>query len=356
MKWREMFLRFKLLLILFLLALLIVPVIPAAGGRDLSLPDALELGAEASFEIKKAKLSWENARLNYEKNKATNLLSSSRYSELQLELNLLKAEENYQRTRDQALLGIARGYLELSKTEQERAWRRKQVEWEEMSLNTLQKQVEQGYETRAALMRQENEYHSQRLTLKTVDNNYAQLLRELAMEIGWTAVPSTLELKPVNTTLNWNLSEEECLNLAQQNSLTLRVCALEVELAQVAKTRAEIDAVLAVERQELDNDLQLALLRQQEASWELENSVREQYTALTQLAENLALNQDHLATARANFQKVQQQQEVGLLKNIDRLAAEAELLQAEYQMLTAVTNYQLKKWEFQQLLGLDLEV
>ena len=58
----------------------------------------------------------------------------------------------------------------------------------------------------------------------------------------------------------------------------------------------------------------------------------------------------------ANFEKVQKQYEVGLLKEVDRLAAEAELLQAEYQMFNAITNYQLKKWEFQQLLGMDLEV
>ena len=32
------------------------------------------------------------------------------------------------------------------------------------------------------------------------------------------------------------------------------------------------------------------------------------------------------------------------MKEVDRLAAEAELLQAEFQMYSAVTSFQLKKW------------
>ena len=127
-------------------------------------------------------------------------------------------------------------------------------------------------------------------------------------------------------------------------------------MAQIALERAKLGPGLAVERQELENHLQLVLLRREEAEWELANTVRRQYTALTQLSADISLNQVHLAAVRANYEKVQKQYEVGLLKEVDRLAAEAELLQAEYQMFNAITNYQLKKWEFQQLLGMDLEV
>ena len=343
-------------MLLWTLLALVIPPVVSAAAPELSLAEALALGMEANYGIKKARLTWENARLHYERNKAASTLAGSRYTQLQLELNLLQAEDNYRRTKDQAMLQIARKYLEVLQTEQEINWRQKQLEWEAMTLDLMAKQVAQGYETRLALMRQENEYHRARLELKRLEDSYDQLRRELAKEIGWQPTRPALSLKPVETALTWELSETDCQNRARANSLALRALILEVELAQIALERARLGPVLAVELQELKNNLQLTLFRQEEAEWELENSVRQQYAALMQLAENLTLNQVHVATVRANFEKVQKQYEVGLLKEVDRLAAEAELLQAEYQMFNAVTNFQLKKWEFQQMLGLDLEV
>jgi len=339
-----------------LVGLTIAPGLSAAKEQEISLVQALTLGMDANYAIKKAKLTWDNASLNYEKNKAAQPLTGSRSSELQLELNLWQAEENYRRTKDQALLAIARQYLEALKTEQERLWRSKQLEWEEMTLRLLEQQVAKGYETRLALIRQENKYHNARQELKTLEDNYDQLVRELAVAIGWPTEATHFRLMPVNTALTWELSEADCQNLARANSLSLRSASLEVELAQLALERARIGSALPVEIMEMENNLALANLRRDEAARELENTVRQQYRVLTQLAENLALNEIHIATVRENFSKVQQQRQVGLVKEVDYLAAEAELLQAEYQMSSAVTNYRIKKWEFQQLLGLDLEV
>lgn len=339
-----------------LVGLFLTPVAPATEAPELSLEQAMAMGLEANFAIKRAKLTWENARLNYEKNKASQPLTGSRSSELQLELNLLQAEENYRKTKDQALLSIARQYLELLKTEQERTWRRKELEGEELSLRLLERQVTQGYATHLALIQQENKYHKARQELKTLEDNYDLLRQTFMVAIGWPAEKPVPRLKPVKTALTWEIKEEDCLKLALANSRSLQSAKLEVDLARLALERARLGPALPVELQELENNLAVATLRWEEARWELENSVHQQYRALSQLAESLAINEKHLATVRENFAKVQQQQKAGLLKEVDRLAAEAELLQAEYQMLTAVTNYQLKKWEFQQLLGLDLEV
>ncbi|NLM37893.1 MAG: TolC family protein [Firmicutes bacterium] len=340
-----------------LAALVNSPAVPAAEAeKELKLAEALAQGLEANYGIKKAWLSWENARLNYERNKAASMLAGSRYTQLQLELNLVQAEDNYRRTKNQALLQIARKYLEVLQSEQEIAWRQRQLASEARTLEQMEQQVAQGYETRLALMRQENDYHRTRLDLKKAEDNYAQLRRELAKEIGWPPDGPVFRLRPVETALTWEVSETECQSRARENSLSRRAAALEVELARIALERAELGLVPPVELQELQNNLELALLRQEETDMELENSVRQQYAALKQLAEDLTLNRVHLAAVRANFEKIQKQYDVGLLKEVDRLAAEAELLQAEYQMFSAVTNYQLKKWEFQQLLGMDPEV
>lgn len=343
--------------LLALVTLVFVPMASSAGVRELSLGEALTFALESNFTIKKAKFNWENARINYEKSKVDNMLTASRVNELQLALDLLQAEANYRQTKEQALLTIARQYLEMIKIQQERVWKRKHVEWVAMTLAQMQKQVNQGYETRLALMRKENEYHSARLELKTLEDNYEQLGRELMMAIGQPLEGlATLVLKPVNTSLDWELTEEECQVLARRHSLALQSIALEEEIARLTLEKAIVDALLPVEVQALKNKLTLTTIRHQEAVWELENSVRKQYAALRQLAEEIALNEVHLVTVRDNFQKIEQQQKVGLLKPVDYLAAETELRQAEYRMQAAVGNFHLKKGEFLQLLGMDLEV
>ena len=104
------------------------------------------------------------------------------------------------------MLQIARGYLEVLQTEQEINWRRKRLEREALTLNLMEQQVAQGYETRLALMKQENEYYQARLELKKLEDSSDQLRRELAKEIGWRLDGAALSLKPVEMTLRWEVS------------------------------------------------------------------------------------------------------------------------------------------------------
>ena len=112
-----------------------LPPWPGAGFggaevKPLTLEKALSLGEEANYELKMAKLRLDNARLDYEKNKATNQLAVSRYADLQREKNLLEAQAGYEQTRNQVLLAIAQTYLEIGKVNREKLLRSKAVEYE----------------------------------------------------------------------------------------------------------------------------------------------------------------------------------------------------------------------------------
>ena len=72
------------------------------------------------------------------------MLAGSRHAQLQQELNLVQAEANYRQTKDQALLQIARKYLEMLQAGQERDWRRKRLEREALTLQLMEQQVAQG--------------------------------------------------------------------------------------------------------------------------------------------------------------------------------------------------------------------
>ncbi|NLW55731.1 MAG: TolC family protein [Firmicutes bacterium] len=338
---------------IFLLGL--VQVLGGAEVKPLTLEKALSLGEEANYELKMAKLRLDNARLDYEKNKATNQLAVSRYADLQREKNLLEAQAGYEQTRNQVLLAIAQTYLEIGKVNREKLLRSKAVEYEAQLLQDLDAQVELGYKTRIELLKQENEYHSARLALRKTEDQHNQLLRNLEAQIGVAPGELQVALEECTTPTGWSLSLEESRALARQNSLNLRSLDLGVELAELDWERGQVGPLSAWEANKLENNLKLARLARERALADLDTSVVKQYATVRQKEEELAINRTHLLTVQTNYKKIQQQQAVGLINRTDRIAAEVELLQAEYQALVTVSAFLLEKWKLQQLLGLELE-
>ncbi len=328
-----------------------------AGGAEikpLTLENALALGEEANYELKMAKLRLENARLDYEKNKAANQLTVSRYADLQVEKNLLEAQAAYEQTRNQVLLEIAQTYLEIVKANREKGLRSKTVDYEAQLLRDLEAQVELGYKTRIELLKQENEYHSARLALRKTEEQYNQLLRSLEAQIGIAPGELQTALAEGTTPAGWSLSLEETLALARENSSNLRSLELGVELAKLDRERGQIGPLATWEAKKLENNLELAILARERARADLETSVAKQYATVRQKEEELAINRTHLVTVRTNYEKIRQQHAIGLVSNVDRTAAEVELLQAEYQSLVTVSSFLLEKWKLQQMLGLEL--
>jgi len=343
----------------FLAFLLVFGVSQATFGAEvklLSLEEALTMGIQSTYEIKMAKLRLDNASFDYEQNKALNMLTTSKYSELQLELKLIQAEANYRQTKDKVLFEIAQKYVEMFKVEQEKRLKSKQVEIEEKSLRDLEIQVEKGYKTRLELLQQENKYHITLLALKKIEDNYQQLTRDFETKIGLEPGELGIELKDIATPTSWSLNEEEAIVLALKNSLTLQALTLETELAKIDLERAKIGPLLALEQKKLENNLELALLNQEQSRAEVKRVVGNQYASLRQVEEELALNRTHLEIVKKNYQLVQQLQAADLISLLDQISAEVELLQAEYQMRVAITGFYLEKWKLQQLIGLELEV
>lgn len=344
-------------LLFFLLIFGFSQVSFGAEIQKLKLEQAWTMGLQSNYEIKVAELKLDNARLDYEKNKADNILTASRYSDLQFELSLTQAESNYIQTKDQVLLEIAQKYLEILKVEQERDLKKKQAEFEEKSLKDVEAQVAKGYKTRIDLLQQENKYHNALLSLKKVEDNYYQLGRDFEAKLVVKPGNSRVELINIAVpTGGWSLPAEEVVELAIKNSLTLQALNLQIELAKIDLERAKISYQVEWEQKKLQNNLTLAMLNEEQSRLNLVNSVYKQYASFCQAEEELALNRTHLEMVKKNYQLVQQQQASGLISQLEQLSAEVELLQAEYQAQIAVASFYLEKWKLQQLIGFELEV
>jgi outer membrane protein TolC len=82
--------------------------------KEIDLSLAVNLALTNNLNLKIADLDLENAQIDYEKTKANNLLTKSRYIELQGDLGLLQAKDNYTQTRNQVIIDVVQKYLQLN--------------------------------------------------------------------------------------------------------------------------------------------------------------------------------------------------------------------------------------------------
>ena len=86
----------------------------AAETKEMNLSQAINLALENNLNLKIANLDLKNAQIDYQKTKANNLLTESRYIELQGDLGLLQAEDNYTQTRNEVIIDVVQKYLLLN--------------------------------------------------------------------------------------------------------------------------------------------------------------------------------------------------------------------------------------------------
>lgn len=81
---------------------------------------------------------------------------------------------------------------------------------------------------------------------------------------------------------------------------------------------------------------------------------RSQYYLFQQAVKRLGLSQDNIKKIRENYQIIKAQIEAGLKTDNDLLEAEVQLLQAEYTLQQAITNYYLNELQIKQTMGLEI--
>jgi len=344
--------------ILFLVMFFIFPgVLFAAEPKEMDLFQAINLALENNLNLKIADLDLKNAQIDYEKTKANNLLTESRYIELQGDLGLLQAKDNYTQTRNQVIIEVVQKYLQLSQAKKGIAIKGKEVELQRNLLEEIKAQVKAGHKGNLDLLQQENKYRNAIFNLEKANDDYHQHFREFKLELGLNSQEQEEEfnLIEVNYPEIWKIEEEEALKKAIENSFTLELRKRQIELAEIDLERGEAAASPELDLQKLKNNVELANLNYEKTQKELINSVSKQYYIYKQAINNLDLSQQNLKQARENNNIIIEQVNAGLKTKNDLLSAEISLLQAENNLKSAILNYYMAKLTLQQLIGQKIE-
>lgn len=343
--------------ILFLVIFFIFSgVLFAAEPEEMNLSQAINLALENNLNLKIANLDLENAQIDYEKTKANNLLTESRYIELQGDLGLLQAKDNYTQTRNQVIIDVVQKYLQLNQAKKSITTKSKEAELEKNLLEEVKAQVKAGHKGNLDLLRQENRYNNAVFDLEKANDDYQQSFREFKLELGLNNQEGEeFNLVEVDYPEVWQIDEEEALKTAIENSFILELRERQIELAKVDLERAEVAASPELDLQKLKNNIELANINFNKTQKELTNSIRKQFYTYKQSINSLDLSQQNLNQAQENNSIIIDQVKAGLKTKNDLLSAEISLLQAEYSLKSAVLNYYMTKLNLQKLTGLKIQ-
>ena len=324
--------------------------------KEIDLSQAVNLALTNNLNLKIANLDLENAQIDYEKTKASNLLTESRYIELQGDLGLLQAKDNYKQTRNEVIIDVVQKYLQLNQAKKNITTKSKEAELEKNLLEEVKAQVKAGHKGNLDLLRQENKYYNAVFNLEKANDDYQQSFREFKLELGLNNQgEEEFNLVEVNYPEIWKIGEEEALKMAIENSFILELRKRQIELAKVDLERAEVAASPELDLQELKNDVELANLNYDKTQKELNNSIRKQFYVYKQAIDSLDLNQQNLNYERENHGIISEQVRAGLKTKNDLLSAEISLLQTEYNLNSAILNYYMNKLTMQKLIGQKIQ-
>jgi outer membrane protein TolC len=324
--------------------------------KEIDLSLAVNLALTDNLNLKIANLDLENAQIDYEKTKAGNLLTSSRYIQLQGDLGLLQAKDNYTQTRNQVIIDIVQKYLQLNQAKKNISVSSKKVELEKKLLEEIKAQVQSGYIGNLDLLQQENLYQNAVFNLEKANDDYDQSFKEFKVELGLVNQgEEELVLSIIDSPKVWEISEEEALKKARENSFALELSKRQIELGKVDLERAEVAASPKLDLQKLKNIVALANLNYDKTQKELNNSISKQFYVYKQAIDNLDLSRQNLNQAQENNSIIVEQVNAGLKTKSDLLSAEISSLQAEYDLESTILNYYISKLTLQQLMGQKIE-
>jgi outer membrane protein TolC len=322
------------------------------NNNKLNLEKAVAKALEGDLDLKQASLNLKRARLQYQQNKASNLIQNSRYSESQTEHQLSLIKSNYKNTTYSVVNSTIQQYKNLWLSKLDLQIKEKRVKLQKKLLSEAEAQYEIGDIGSVDLLEAQNSYKDAKFNLETARDDYKQNMKRFKLNLGLEKDPVLKNLEQPEV---WELTEEEAVSTALDNSVNLQLKKQEVELARMNYERAKISSP-ELEKKIKEVALQISEIEKEKTEKNIISSTEAAYYQFQQAIKNLELKQQRLHEARKKFQIYQQQYEKGLIKKTDIFQYEINKMESQKQYKTAISNYYLKEQSLKQAMNLEAGV
>ena len=316
---------------------------------------AIELSQQENIELAMAGLELANAELDYQKNKLSNLATASRVVELQGELAIIKARENYRQIKNKVIIETIGQFLQLIQLDREIAISEEEVELQKRKLQGVEAQVEVGYRGLLELFEQQREYQKALVALEKALDDLQQQLKELRMAICLEP-EEEIVLPDLEEPMIWEAEEGRSIELALENNALIGIRERQITLASANLNRASVVDTPKLELKKLANDLELAKFNLVLEKQRLETAVQKNYYRYKQAIKNMDITRKAKKQALENLKIIREQETAGLVTKNDLLEGRVSLLKAEKAHLAAIINYYISQLQLKETMGIELEV
>lgn len=322
--------------------------------KHVSLEEIVELVLEKDINLKLAALDLEDAKIEHTKSQLSNLFSNSRLVELQSELQMIQAEENYCNYKAGVILDVMTEYMEMCSINQKITTAEKEKYLEKKIFEEIEAQVKVGYKGSLELFEHEINQLIAVNILENYKDDMEDRFRKLKQQLdsGKEYVIKIIEIKKPDL---WFVSKEDAYNAA----LTSRVLEIRERQVEVVKSdieKAKISGLPTLDLQKKEVALKRAQLQLEKENQNLENAFKDAYFRYEQAIKNMDMAERTLIQYEDHLKIVSEQRAAGLVSNNDFLFAELNMYKAKDELTSSIIDYHVSKLVLQRVMGVELEV
>lgn len=310
---------------------------------------AVERALENDPNARRAAIAFEQAKLTYERSKAANLLSASRYDRESAEINYRQAERAYRDELAQVAIDTLELYLTVLGNEQDVLLREQQLRSAELRFERARQLAAVDSAGPLDVLDAEVDVESAKISLRSARNTLEQNRIALGRKLGLENTDFVLEGVEAPPFPEYRLEAVEAEAVAQNPTVESRANALRLREINLEQVRASGAAELDLRAAELE--VEAARLELSQAEHDVRQSVRQSYASLVAAWNVLEIERARLSAQEQKFEITKRQHAAGLRTDAELLDGAISLRSARMSHFSAVREYIRSLLSFQRLIG-----
>lgn len=322
----------------------------AQEGRGITIDDAVRMALDNDLTAQIAKLSYDAAQVNYQKNLASNLLTDSALDALVAESNLRTAQIAYENQQGSVIVSTVGTFFDVLADEITVGIRKAQLRIAEINLESTLRRANLGTASQLDVLDAQANAETSRLSLQGAESSLRQRKENLAASLG-LASPDDVVLDPNVPVPEGNFSLEQGIAAALERDASILSARTDLEVARIDLERAQAEGVAPLDLRLAEIAVQREELELQQALRSSRNNVIQAYQAVMTAADNLRVQASRLQAAEQRHQVIMQQYAAGLRTETEQISAEVTLAQAKLDHLNTLASYVKAVLSYRHLIG-----
>lgn len=321
----------------------------------MNLDKTFELMKKNDIDLKLINIKIDNLILQKKEQKMDNLLLNSKTEEMKIKLSAEKLKNNYLNKKRERLIFITEKYFKLIELETEKNIKEKEIFYERNLLETIKAEEEKGYKNKIDVFNQENKLNNTIINSENIKSDYKQELKEFKFILGIADNKSVKLDSKITYKIDEKLNKINYHKIVN-NKEERKLLSKEIEILKNEIKKAEIKEIAQVKISRLKNELKIKRLEKEKLTIGLIDDLRKQHYLYKKAINNLEMRNKNLSAVEENHFLLGQQYDKGMIKKIDLLNSELNLLKEQASYKKSIYNYYLNLFKLKNMLEENLGV